>query len=528
MSKLLDTLSPMPNWVVWAWEQDDKGNWRKPPYNARELIKASVKDPDNLSDLATALDVLNRQPLQHRSKHPVTFAGIRFAPVNTNYKRVDIDSYKTQDPARLAFFNEIHSRLGNRTYGETTPQHGYHYVGEAQLDIEDSPKKRQDYVELIGAGRYFTVDKDSANDRNNALLIANFQQDFEWIQEQLNKQSNGHVKNGKPSTGGGVGVGSNGWNLGQPQMSVTTVAQPLSVSQTMAIVSPDGEAIRRILFSPDGPKFALLMDGNYALINSSWSDSECDLALLNILRWHVDPQQAERIFHRSRTGQRSKAHDPDYLHGGRGEGIITLAYRDRPATRPLGDVTFPAIEAQVRNHVQSEAAKNVRVVTPQPSAIVTAPAHTLNTLPSVLADDAPVEWIIPGIILAGGITLITGDSKSGKSTLLTLMCYCVANGLSFLGLPAQPPRPALYFDFENPKRIIQKRFRRLQITDGPNFKYWGIHLGEVPHPCAPHVLPEIEKMFPVLSLRWTHSSLIIKAKRTIQVKCANGTSSLIR
>jgi Bifunctional DNA primase/polymerase, N-terminal/AAA domain len=109
---------------------------------------------------------------------------------------------------------------------------------------------------------------------------------------------------------------------------------------------------------------------------------------------------------------------------------------------------------------------------------------------------APLEYIVPNFILCGGTTLFTGSWKSGKSTFMSRLAYDIASGQSFLGFPAQPPRPVLYFDYENWISLVQERFTRLKIFDVPGFEYWGLDIGEVPHPSASYILTAIEKMNP--------------------------------
>jgi hypothetical protein len=116
--------------------------------------------------------------------------------------------------------------------------------------------------------------------------------------------------------------------------------------------------------------------------------------------------------------------------------------------------------------------------------------------PSIFdGDDAPPEYVIPSFIMCGGITLLTATRKHGKSTLVSVLCRHVADGTSFLGFPAMPKRPVIYFDYENPKAIVRARFNRLNIRDGNGFNYiWKQR--DIPLPWNPHILAAVAQMHP--------------------------------
>jgi RecA-family ATPase len=96
-----------------------------------------------------------------------------------------------------------------------------------------------------------------------------------------------------------------------------------------------------------------------------------------------------------------------------------------------------------------------------------------------------IDWIVDGIIAAGTVTLMSGESGSGKSTVTSAICSAVERGAPFAGLVTQR-RPVLILDRENPLPIVVDRFNRLGIDDSPNFRYWGGWLPEeAPSPNSP-------------------------------------------
>jgi primase-polymerase (primpol)-like protein len=114
-------LVPYRNFVCRGLDPPDaNGNRQKPPYNARTGIRCDVGDPDNLSDLQTALNTCQSNPQK--------YVGIGFAPEGTDIVGVDGDTYKTQDPRHIELFAEIHRRFGAKTFGEKSPQGGFHGV----------------------------------------------------------------------------------------------------------------------------------------------------------------------------------------------------------------------------------------------------------------------------------------------------------------------------------------------------------------------------------------------------------------
>jgi RecA-family ATPase len=79
---------------------------------------------------------------------------------------------------------------------------------------------------------------------------------------------------------------------------------------------------------------------------------------------------------------------------------------------------------------------------------------------------------VEGIIAAGTVTAITGESGCGKTTLITAICGAVNRGVTFASLATQQ-RPILMLDRENPLPIVCERFERLDVQDGESFIVWG-------------------------------------------------------
>jgi archaellum biogenesis ATPase FlaH len=98
-----------------------------------------------------------------------------------------------------------------------------------------------------------------------------------------------------------------------------------------------------------------------------------------------------------------------------------------------------------------------------------------------------IEFVVEGLIAAGTVTMISGESGAGKTTIVTSMCGAVESGTAFAGLQTQR-RPVLMLDNENPVPVVNERLERLGIQDGENFKIWGGWVEEPPAPFSPLVL----------------------------------------
>jgi RecA-family ATPase len=99
-----------------------------------------------------------------------------------------------------------------------------------------------------------------------------------------------------------------------------------------------------------------------------------------------------------------------------------------------------------------------------------------------------IDFMVEGIIAAGTVTAITGESGAGKTSVVSAMCSAVERGVPFAGLETQR-RPVLMLDKENPLPVVVERFDRLGIQDGPNFKVWGGWvLEEPPAPFSPIII----------------------------------------
>src|SRR5437868_424474 len=75
----------------------------------------------------------------------------------------------------------------------------------------------------------------------------------------------------------------------------------------------------------------------------------------------------------------------------------------------------------------------------------------------------PVRWIADGLIPAGGIVMIYGKPKVGKSTLARDLAYCIATGVPFLGRSVKQGR-VLYLALEEHADQFRELWRRMHVS----------------------------------------------------------------
>jgi hypothetical protein len=94
-------------------------------------------------------------------------------------------------------------------------------------------------------------------------------------------------------------------------------------------------------------------------------------------------------------------------------------------------------------------------------------------IPSAWGYEVSMNYVVEDLLIEGGVTMWSGESGDGKSTLGLAAAAAVAQGQTFL-CRRVVQKPVLYMDRENPVAIIKERLMRLGIPDISDcLKIWG-------------------------------------------------------
>jgi hypothetical protein len=176
---------------------------------------------------------------------------------------------------------------------------------------------------------------------------------------------------------------------------------------------------------------------------------------------------------------------PEYTAELRGADVVIVADRDEPGRAHARQVASalqgvaakvvivePAAGKDVSDHLA--AGKKLGELVPVPLAEPTTQGATdgLTHIRDLLAEpDDTVSWIVDGLLPAGGLSVIAGKPKVGKSTLARAMALRVSRGEPILGRETQTG-PVLYLGLEDPRRVTRGHFRTLGATADDNLYIW--------------------------------------------------------
>ena len=117
-----------------------------------------------------------------------------------------------------------------------------------------------------------------------------------------------------------------------------------------------------------------------------------------------------------------------------------------------------------------------------------------------------IPFLIDPYVPEGGIILLYGKTRIGKSPLTWEIARCVGTGEPFFGCPTRPGR-VLYLEFDTPRRLIQPRLELLEPA--PNV-WW-----EFPPVCHIVQAPQIQAAFRALHAQVTPSLVIVNTLRAV-------------
>ena len=92
------------------------------------------------------------------------------------------------------------------------------------------------------------------------------------------------------------------------------------------------------------------------------------------------------------------------------------------------------------------------------------PKLALTTLSDLLMEpEALIEWVVDDRIPSGGLVLLAGKPKAGKSTLARSLAYCVASGTPWMGHHVTVG-PVWYLALEDKRSELRRHFLQMGAT----------------------------------------------------------------
>ncbi|MDB5038082.1 MAG: uncharacterized protein JWQ35_1610, partial [Bacteriovoracaceae bacterium] len=93
-----------------------------------------------------------------------------------------------------------------------------------------------------------------------------------------------------------------------------------------------------------------------------------------------------------------------------------------------------------------------------------AQGYKLRTLREIFDEpEKQLPWIVDELLIAGGLSILGGKPKAGKSTLARYLALCVATGDKFLGRICEQG-PVLYLAFEEIESEVKSHFKAMGAT----------------------------------------------------------------
>lgn len=86
-----------------------------------------------------------------------------------------------------------------------------------------------------------------------------------------------------------------------------------------------------------------------------------------------------------------------------------------------------------------------------------------------------INWLVDGMCTVGGLTIIAGQAKAGKSTLIRQLCMSVARGEDFLGRQVKQGQ-VVYLALEEQEALIYEQFKKHGVKEDDPILY---HVGPI-------------------------------------------------
>jgi KaiC/GvpD/RAD55 family RecA-like ATPase len=117
-------------------------------------------------------------------------------------------------------------------------------------------------------------------------------------------------------------------------------------------------------------------------------------------------------------------------------------------------------------------------------------AFDLKPIGEVLSSKKKLDWLVDGLLTVGGMSIIAGRPKSGKSTLIRQLTKSVARGEEFLGRKTKQGT-VIYLALEEQEELLNTQYKALGVKPDDPIQ---VHVGA---PKSRNVLESVEKLVEV-------------------------------
>lgn len=408
-------LASCDQWLVWKYRPKKGGEWTKPPYSPHTDTKADVTDPTTYGTFEDALNAQNR----------IQADGIGFALVaGGELTFIDLDHCRSIEDESIDPWAVAIIRRFPVSYIEVSPSKtGLHVIVKGTLPggrgIKRAIKSRNAHpnaaIEMYSAGRYATITGNVIDDGH--CVPGDAQLQIETLFNELNPPV----------------------EIPDPPRLHLVSNEPPDISERLEIAR---NAINGVTFS------ALYDQGDISAHNHDHSSA--DLALCSYLGFYLE-HRADLMDSAFRLSALMRPKwDERHRHDNATYGQMTIEKvinSRKDAYSP--SVPVGALPTTTIVDDESAPAKEIR------DRFLTA-AELCAMVP-----EEP-EWIAKPYVVVGGITELTGQIKSGKSTLLGYLVKRLVEGGDFLGVETSPG-PVVYLT-EQTTTTFREILERSELT----------------------------------------------------------------
>lgn len=134
------------------------------------------------------------------------------------------------------------------------------------------------------------------------------------------------------------------------------------------------------------------------------------------------------------------------------------AYQDKGALKAISDA------------FTKEPKHEPRLGPPEP-----VPAFHLVRLGELFKEEKPIDWLVDSLMYRGGLSVLVGPPKTGKSTIARQLIQAIIRGGTFLDRKCQQGSVD-YYAIEEHINVLISDFRRLELSNDDNLS---VHVGHI-------------------------------------------------